>query len=298
MTGGHNPAAEGGRDTPPALLTDSGPLDAADFVGPAPGEIEALAGECAQEKWWGWVDAISWIGTRDLNALASARFWDRQFSAKFGASGGLRARRAIAGRVMPFGSYSACENVLKTWVQEDDGRSAGREQQAGRLAEIRSDHWDGGMIEYNSTIDLVSEKLPLVTWLYDVKVRRSKLIADFAGPREEADEMDENPETPAEGLAVLGHVASLAAPEAAGDQRLAKRARTRLATGYARVDEPFVIRIMEMYDSGKAKSDWDAAVSIMDELPGIGTPDSRARRVVGRVYERRRQKTHDSDENK
>ncbi len=144
-----------------------------------PIKMERAAKVCAQDEWWTWPEAITWIAGRDSHDLATLKCWAEFFSEENDADFIVRGQYHIA--------LMACDAKAKElerslFIAIEQGRVAtvGRRTPAGSLVALEALEWRGGKASpICGTIQLITAGEPSETCAYDIGVHREGLLIEF-----------------------------------------------------------------------------------------------------------------------
>lgn len=144
--------------------------------------MERIANVCAQDEWWTWPEALTWIACRDFNDLATLKCWAEFFSEGSDADFIVRGQYQIA-RMACDARPEGLERSLLVAIEQGRVATVGRKTPAGTLVALEAVEWRGGKASpADGTMQLITAGGASEIWAFDIGVHREGLLVEFPPP--------------------------------------------------------------------------------------------------------------------
>lgn len=139
------------------------------------GRLDEFAASREKAVLWTWLEALVWVVHRDLRQIGA-----RALLGAWRQSSGRKINLPLISRIVASQEVGRDAERRLLWEILAAGvATSGRKTYDSRRERLDVRDWDGGAVQFNSTVDLGFEQNKLDVWFYDIAVDRETLVNAF-----------------------------------------------------------------------------------------------------------------------
>jgi hypothetical protein len=145
-------------------------------------DLERATKICAQDEWWTWQQALTWIACRDCKDVATLKCWAEFFlegnDPDFIIWGQYQIARMACGN-----SADDLERSLLLAIEQGRVSTIGTKSPNGPNVRLEAVEWRGGeIVSMDGTMQLTASGKPSAKWASNIGVNRQDLLHEFPPP--------------------------------------------------------------------------------------------------------------------